>query len=187
MSSEHKLQKFTSSGELIKCVGKSGNREKFSNPRGVTLYNNEVYVCDSNNHRIQVFDLDLNFVRSIGSYGKEKEQLYSPGDIKFDGAGNMHITEYGNKRVQVLDSSGHFIRQEGKGRLIGPGSAVIADQFLYVSDIDQNRIIVMCASSGNFVTSFGQELQLSRPFFITSCADGCIYVSDYDNNRIQIF
>ena len=190
VSSEHKLQKFTSSGELIKCVGKSGNMEKFSNPRGVTLYNNEVYICDSNNHRIQVFDLDLNFVRSIGSYGKEREKLHSPDDIKFDSTGNMHITEYGNKRVQVLDSSGHFIRlysQEGKGKLIGPGSALIADQYLYVSDIEQNCIVVMCASSGEFVTSFGQEIQLSRPFFITSCTDGCIYVSDYDNNRIQIF
>ena len=70
VSSEHKLQKFTSSGELIKCVGQEGRKEgEFDAPREVTLYNNQVYVCDRNNHRIQVFDLDLNFVRSIGSRG----------------------------------------------------------------------------------------------------------------------
>ena len=60
VSSEHKLQKFTSSGELIKCVGQRGSKEwEFIDPRGVTLYDNQVYVCDRDNHRIQVFGLDL--------------------------------------------------------------------------------------------------------------------------------
>ena len=55
VSSEHKLQKFTSSGKLIKCVGQRGSKEgEFHIPRGVTLYDNRVYVCDRNNHRIQV-------------------------------------------------------------------------------------------------------------------------------------
>ena len=63
VSSDHKLQKFTSSGELIKCVGQRGSKEgEFNVPLGVTLYDNQVYVCDCNNHRIQVFDLDLNFI-----------------------------------------------------------------------------------------------------------------------------
>ena len=63
VSSDHKLQKFTSSGELIRCIGKKGRKEgEFDFPAGVTLYDNQVYVCDCHNHRIQVFDLDLNFV-----------------------------------------------------------------------------------------------------------------------------
>ena len=63
-------QNFTCSGELIKCVGQKGRKEGvFDDPCGVTLYDNQVYVCDHNNHRIQVFDLDLYFVRSIGSHG----------------------------------------------------------------------------------------------------------------------
>ena len=60
VSSEHKLQKFTSSGELIKCIGQRGSKEwEFIDPRGVTLYDNQVYVCDRDNHHIQVFGLDL--------------------------------------------------------------------------------------------------------------------------------
>ena len=63
VSSQHKLQKFTSSGELIKCVcGWGGKEGECKSPRGVTLYDNQVYVCDRDNHRIQVFDIDLNFV-----------------------------------------------------------------------------------------------------------------------------
>ena len=38
VSSEHKLQKFTSSGELIKCIGRRVSKEaKFADPRGVGL------------------------------------------------------------------------------------------------------------------------------------------------------
>ena len=110
VSSKHKLQKFTSSGELIKCVGKGGSKEaEFNDPHGVALYNHQLYLCDCYNHRIQVFDLDLNFIRSIGSCGKGRGELDSPLDIKFDSTGNMYIADYGNHRVQVLDSSGHFI------------------------------------------------------------------------------
>ena len=133
VSSYHKLQKFTSSGELIKCVGQEGRKEgEFDNPRGVTLYDNQLYVCDRNNHRIQVFDVDLNFVRSIGSRGGEFDKP-APLDVKFDTAGNTYIAECGNGRVQVMDSSGHFIRsfgQEGGERM--PSGLHIADKYICV-------------------------------------------------------
>ena len=126
VSSNHKLQKFTSSGELIKCVGWGGSKEgEFNEPRGVTLYDNQVYVCDRYNRRIQVFDLDLNFIRSIGSRGKGRGEFNDPFDVKFDSAGNMYVAECGNKRVQVMDINGRFIRafgQEGKGKLRGPSA-----------------------------------------------------------------
>ena len=192
--SNHKLQKFTSSGKLIKCVGQRGSKEgEFNYPRAITLYNNQLYVCYSDNHHIQVFDLDLKFIRSIGSHGKGRGELHSPWDIKFDSTGNMYISDRGNGRLQVLDSSGHFIRllgQEGEGRLRGPSSVLIADEYVYVSDIEQHRIVVY-TSSGQFVTSFGgpgqKEGQFSYPFYITSCTDGYIYVSDINNDRVQIF
>ena len=43
VSSEHKLQKFTSTGELNKCVGRDGGKEgEFDDPRGLTLCDNLV-------------------------------------------------------------------------------------------------------------------------------------------------
>ena len=108
VTSEHKLQKFTSSGQLIDCVGLKGEREEeFDDPRGVTLYDNQLYVCDYNNHRIQVFNLDLNFVQTIGSYGEGRGEFNGPLDVKFDAAGNMYIAELANRRIQVLPPSAH--------------------------------------------------------------------------------
>ena len=194
VSSKHKLQKFTSSGELIKCVGQRGRKEgEFDDPRGVTLYGNQVYGCDGNNHRIQVFDLDLNFIRSIGSRGNGRGEFNAPHDVKFDTAGNMYVAEYDNERVQVMDSSGHFIRslgQEGEGKLHGPSGLHIADKYVYVSDFYSDCNVVY-ETSGQFVTSFGRHGQKEGEFYgprcITSCADGFIHVCDSLNNRIQIF
>ena len=194
VSSQHKLQKFTSSGELIKCVGGRGGKEgEFNYPHGVTLYDDQVHVCDRNNHRIQVFDLDLNFVRSIGSRGKGRGEFNAPDDVKFDTAGNMYVAEYSNSRVQVLDSSGQFIRafgEEGEGKLSRPSGLHIVDKHVYVSDYSDHCIVVY-ETSGKFVTRFGgrgqKEGELYYPYCITSCVDGFIHVCDCDNYRVQIF
>lgn len=194
VSSRHKLQKFTSSGNLIKSTGKRGNKDgEFGDPRGVTLYDNHVYVCDRSNHRIQEFDMDLNFTRSIGSHGEGRGRFSAPYDVKFDMDGNMYIVEYENKRVQVMDKSGRYVRtfgDKGKGKLKGPSAVHIVDKHVYVSDLGSSFIVVY-EMSGQFVTSFGkpgdEEGELNGPYSIASCADGFLYVCDFLNDRVQIF
>ena len=83
MTSEHKLQKYDSNGKLIKCIGAEGTKEgEFNSLRGITLHNNQVYVCDHNNDHVQVFDLDLNFVRTIGSLPTDKCEFKEPIEIR---------------------------------------------------------------------------------------------------------
>ena len=178
--SRHKLQKFTSSGELIKCVGVG------SEPGGVTLYNNQMYVCDTHicdtHNLIQVFDLDLNFIQSIGSYGKGRVEFYRPCDVKFDTDGYMYVAEFGNKRVQVLDRSGHFIRVFGEGELY-PVALHIVYNYVYVCN--EHRNIEVYRTSGQFVTSFGESVY-ATPLSINSCTNGFIYIGDC-RGLIQIF
>ena len=194
VGNRYKLQKFTSRGELIKYVGVEGNKEgEFNYIGGLTVHKQQMYVCDIRNHRIQVFDLDLNFVRSMGSHGTGRGEFEWPYDVKFDSAGNMYVADYRNNRMQVMDSSGQCILvfgQEGEGKLSVPTGLHIADKYVYVSDNCNNRIVVY-ETSGQFVTSFGsegeREGEFKYPDCITSCADGFIYVCDNSNNRVQIF
>ena len=191
VSSQHKLQKFTSTGELIKCVGRKGGKEgEFDDPRGLTLHDNLVYVSDRNNNRIQVFDLDLNFFQSIGSRGSGRGEFGAPSDVKFDTAGNMYVADWANERVQVMDSSGRFIREFGQGKLTWPSGLLIADKYVYMSDVS-GRCIVVYETSGQYVTSFGRhgrdDGEFSCPYCITSCVNGFIHVCDYGNGRVQIF
>ena len=179
VSSDHKLQKFTNGGALIRCIGGLGSKKgEFDFPRGIKLHNKQIYVCDSKNHRIQVFDLDLNFSRSI-----DIQSTDTAYDIEFDGAGNVYVADNGNSRVLVTDGSGHAVRKFGGGKLRGPSGLLIADKYLYVSDSGSGCIVVY-ETSGQFVTSFGR---FHSARCITSCSDGFIYVCDFTADKIQIF
>ena len=100
----------------------------------------------------------------------------------------MYVAEGGNKRVQVMDRSGQFIREFGEGKLKAPSGLHIADKYVYVSDVS-GRCIVVYETSGQFVTSFGRrgrnEGEFRSPYCITSCVDGYIHVCDFDNKRVR--
>ena len=128
MTSKNKFQNFSSTGMLIKCIGRTGRKEgEFADPRAMTVHNNELYVCDIYSHRIQVFDLDLNFVRSIGSHGEGHGELDEPQDVRFDTAGNMYVAEWGNGRIQVLDGNCKFKHEFGREGS-RPSGLMIADR-----------------------------------------------------------
>ena len=99
----------------------------------------------------------------------------------------MYVTEIGNRRVQVRDASGHFVRefgQEGEQKLLGPSGLQVADKYVYVSDYHSHCVCVY-TTSGQFVTSFGNRE--GEFLCIASCADGFIHVCDMFSNRVQIF
>ena len=94
VASGEKVKKFNRHGELVKSVGKWGrNVGEFRGPFGIMYYNNQVYVCDRINARVQVFDSDLNFVRSFG-HGDGPGQLKEPCDIDFDTQGNIYVVDF---------------------------------------------------------------------------------------------
>ena len=68
VTSDHKLQKFDRNGKFVKSVGSGSAGTKpgeFNEPRGIKVHQNQVYVCDYYNNRIQVFDLKLIIVHHI--------------------------------------------------------------------------------------------------------------------------
>ena len=195
VASQHKLQKFSRDGHLIKCVGQYGNEdEEFREPKGVRLHHGFVYVCDWYNHHIQVFDTDLKFVKTIGSFGSSRGNFNEPYDLDFDNEGNAYIADCVNNRIQVIDTSGQFVRQfgqeKGEGKLKEPSAVHVMGQFVYVSDQGHDCIAVY-QTSGQFVTSFGHlgkgEGEFNEPYDITSDQNGFVYIVDFNNHRVQIF
>ena len=55
---------------------------QFDCPQDIKFYKNQIYVVDSDNHRIQIFDINGNFIAKFGSEGKEDGELKKP--YKFD-------------------------------------------------------------------------------------------------------
>ena len=193
-SDDHKLQKFNRRGEVVKSVGKKGeNFGEFKNPFNVQYHNHHVYVCDSDNGRVQVFDSNLNFVRS---FGDGPDQLEGPMDIDFDSQGNIYVVDFEKNQVLVFSEDGQYLCHfgqwwdEGEDELSGPAGLCVSRDYVYVTEYYNNRVTVFC-TSGEFVHSFGKKGsdrgELDSPYGIAIDQDGFVLVSDTDNSRIQVF
>jgi hypothetical protein len=153
-----------------------------------------VYVADSLNHRIQVFDNTGTFIRKWGSPGYGDGQIYYPYGIAADGLGNVYVAD---RRIQGFDSTGTFIRKlggsygSGDGEFRSPfGVAVDGLGSVYVPDFFNHRIQVF-DSTGTFIRKWGSQGsgdgQFKYPMDIAVDGPGNVYVVDFSNNRIQVF
>jgi len=85
--------------------GGSGPGE-LDQPCGVAVHADEVFVCDTWNHRISVFERASGaFLRSFGKRGREPGEFNYPCGIEI-AHGRMYVTERSGKRLQALSLEG---------------------------------------------------------------------------------
>ena len=65
-----------------------------------------MYVTDTDNDRIQVFDAAGNFLR--------KWSVRDPSGIALDASGAVYVADERNARIQVFDAQGNFLREWGE-------------------------------------------------------------------------
>ena len=195
-SDGHKVKKLDRRGEVVKSVGKWGKSAgEFGFPRGVGYHDHQVYVCDKDNGRIQVFDSDLNFVRLFGTNSDGPGQLKEPRDIDFDTQGNIYILDYNKHQVVVFSEDGQYLRhfgQKGPGesQLSSPFGLCVSRDYVYVTEWG-NHCVSVFNTSGEFVHSFGEKRSGRGapycPYGIAVDKDGFVFVCDYNSSRIQVF
>ena len=62
----HRILKFSSNGQHILTFGSKGSGDlEFNYPMGLLIYEDKLYVCDSWNHRIQVYHTSGQFEKSL--------------------------------------------------------------------------------------------------------------------------
>ena len=90
----------------IKTFGSHGTLfDQFNNPAGICFHKNgDLYVCDENNKRVQVFDNDLKFKTSINLN-------YSPWSIKTSNW-SVFITSLTNQVTYVYDLENWKLKTE---------------------------------------------------------------------------
>ena len=181
------LVKSSMDGHILASVGGTGTKPGYFNlSNGVRISKRrEVYVCDTNNHRVQVFDMDLNLLRTFGEKGCGPGQFLKPLDLVFDEDKNVYVVENGNRRVQVLtpqETHARFIGSSSTTHcLLRPASAAIFNRNVYVTDYG-GRCILVFSLTGELVTKIGQKDNL-HPECIDIDQDGFIY---FTNNRTAV-
>ena len=59
-------------------------------------------VCDSGNHRVQMFELSGKFVKMFGKYGSGIGEFNLPVSTAVLSDGRIVVTDRGNDRIQML-------------------------------------------------------------------------------------
>lgn len=70
------------------------------------------YISDGYiNSRVAKVDKDGKWLKSWGEPGSKPGQFSTPHSIAVDAAGSVYVADRGNRRIQVFDGEGKFLRQ----------------------------------------------------------------------------
>jgi streptogramin lyase len=71
----------------------------------------DIFISDGYiNSRIAKADKDGNWIKSWGNRGSNPGEFNTPHNIAADAKGNVYVADRGNRRIQVFDSEGKFLR-----------------------------------------------------------------------------
>ena len=150
-----------------------------------------LYVCDTDNSRIQVLDRDLQFVRCFGSRGAAPGQFNYPNTIDFDASGHIYMTDSWNHRIQCLTADGDPIRcigreGSGPGEFTRPNILEVVGVHIFVTDM---KGVSVFTTEGQFISKFATECSAAGRSMdgLTVDEDGFVYVSDASRDRIVVF
>ncbi|MGH9366350.1 MAG: flippase activity-associated protein Agl23 [Thermoanaerobaculia bacterium] len=166
---------------------------ELAEPRGLAVDGRgNLYVADTKNSRIQVFDPDGKFLRAFGRKGAGDGELNEPCGITVDSDGEVWVADTWNHRIARFSPEGAFRGAfvERDRSLFGPRALVFSRGQLYVADTGNKRI-VRFDRDGRKTAEFGEggngPGQLVEPVGLAADASGNLVVADTGNHRVQVF
>jgi DNA-binding beta-propeller fold protein YncE len=103
-------------GRLLRTVGRRGaGPGEFNFPTAVAVGpNGRVYVTDTMNYRVEVFDADLTFVSTFGTLGVRPGQFRRPKGIAVDGDNVVYVVDSDFNNFQMFTSDGETLMWVGE-------------------------------------------------------------------------
>jgi uncharacterized protein (TIGR03663 family) len=203
----HRIQKFDANGRFVRQWGGYINlgdaaadqaraSTSFFGPRGLAVdAQNNLYVTDTGNRRVVMYDNTGRFLRQFGEGLKPDlvsvpnngpNQLNEPIGVAVDRDGNVYVADVNNRRIVKFGRDGQPITNWpvdafAPGAFNEPFMDVGSDNNLYVSDPTGQRVLKY-DGAGQLLGSKNAEgtTTLSRPTGIVVAADNAIYIADTD-------
>ncbi|MBI5929512.1 MAG: TIGR03663 family protein [Chloroflexi bacterium] len=219
----HRIVVFSPDGELLSTFGRNGviadgtdSLEGFYGPRDVAVDKDGlIYVADTGNHRIRVYDQTWTHIRDIGSRGTSIGQLQEPVGIAIHPiSGELYVAETWNQRVSVFKRDGTYVRSWDvnmwEGTQFSPNRPYLTisldGTLIFVGDMDSSggnsgpRVVgydlsgqAMIALNGglavdaNNLDQTGNIAGVSIVGGLAFGQDGRLFVADAGTSRIVVF
>lgn len=168
----------------------------FSKPAGVAARNGRIYVTDTANHLVAVFDVPRRRVFHFG--GRAPGNLTKPVAIAIDASGRVYVADAARREVLVYDPLGLLLSVIGGPRDLARPVGVAVDakgSRIYVVDRggtdDTHHRVVAFDAQGTKVFEIGGRGsgpgEFNVPVQAATAADGTLFVLDAGNFRVQAF
>ncbi len=106
---------------LLRRIGTGGKKHSLTSPGDFALpthvavdKDGQVYVTDTLNNRVEIFDADGNFISEFGKSGDGPGHFARPKGIALDSDGHIWVTDEIQSRVQVFDKVGRLLLYLGE-------------------------------------------------------------------------
>jgi DNA-binding beta-propeller fold protein YncE len=129
---------------LLRTIGRAGSKHELTTPGDFSRPTNaavdeegNLYVSDTFNDRVEIFDADGKFIREFGKAGDGPGYFARPKGLAIDRDGHIWVADAVQDRVQVFTPEGHLLIWMG-------GHGMLPGQFSMVSGLTidkQNRVI----------------------------------------------
>ncbi|MCD6374305.1 MAG: NHL repeat-containing protein [Caldisericaceae bacterium] len=181
-------------------LGQEGQQSgQFNRPLALAVSQDGVlFVVDSGNNRLQLFDLEGHFLKTVGGFGFEADQFDFPTDIWTKSLINIYVSDYNNQRIQRYDRQMNYIAQFSSnpnwpeefqfGQTLS--CAVNSQNDLFILDHQENKVIKFNRNGqperffGHYDSGPGE---LSEPVQLDLFLNNYLLVSDIGRKAIVMF
>lgn len=179
-------------------TGEARLGEGLAKPYGVAVHRGRIFVSDTAQRFVQVFDVSNGRAYRIGD-DEGPGGLQKPVGLDVDAAGNLYVADVSARHIVVYDAEGKFVRKLGGEKWFQRLASVTVDpagERVYAVDIggvssDQHTVRVFDGKTGEHLMDIGKrgtgpgEFNLPRDLAIGK--DGRLYVVDGGNFRVVVF
>ncbi len=109
-----------------------------------------IYIADSGNNRILVFDFEGKLQKIVGREGKGPGEFSRPSGLFIFEDGELAVADHYNKRIHLFDKSGEFVK------LISPKTVDVADLIF----LDDKIYTISIYGSSGYSPQFRSEKEI---------------------------
>ena len=176
---------FDQTGQLKNTICSRGSGDgQFSNPSGISIKGDVLYVADSGNYRVQKLTSSGKFLHKFGQQGSGQGQFNWPFGVIIDSNNKLIVSDEGNHRIQIFNENGGWLltidgNGSGNHSFQSPcGLALDPQGSIHVAAYRSNTIKVF-TKEGVYVRMYGDP---NRPIGIAIDDEGYSLVSEWDGN-----
>lgn len=187
------VQTFHASGEFIARWGTQGaDPGQFNNPLNVAIDGGgTVYVADTNNNRIQIFDREGHQEGAWTWDAEDPDRVMLPAAIRFDTDDVVRVLDYAGGKLRTLSSSGAVVATLVLSETDGAIDFALGSDGQFFGTRTVLDQVAKFGAQGNLLKTWGTsgtgQGQFDRPWGIAVDSSDNVYVTDTRNSRFQVF